>query len=144
MDQKTTRDLEQILKSKRKTEQLEEYLETLPEEQPHASFRDYYQSLAKVKAMSAADIVAKSGIERTYYYQLMNGTRNPGRDKIITLCIAAGLTVKETQRALEIAQEGILYAKARRDAILIFGMETRLSMTDTNELLEQFGEALLL
>lgn len=103
MDQKTTRDLEQILKSKRRTEQLEEYLETLPEEQPCASFRDYYQSLAKVQSMSAADIVAKSGIERTYYYQLMNGTRNPGRDKIITLCIAAGLTVKETQRALEIA-----------------------------------------
>ena len=143
MDEKNTRELEDVLKKTKHTDALETYLDRLPDEAPHTAFRDYFQSLDAVKKTDASDIIAKSGIERTYYYQLMNGTRNPGRDKILVLSIAASLSLKEIQRGLAIAGQGGLYAKNRRDAIIIFCIERKLSNTDTNELLEQFGETLL-
>lgn len=143
MDQKTTRELEEVLKNTKDADMLEDYLEELPTLQPYETFREYYKDIIKDKELDNTDLIQKSGIERTYYYQLMNGTRSPGRDKILLLCITAGFTLKETQRALEIANAGTLYSKNRRDAILIFCIERKLNMIDTNELLDQFGESLL-
>ncbi|MBR5970389.1 MAG: XRE family transcriptional regulator [Lachnospiraceae bacterium] len=143
MDEKTTSELEAILKNKKVLTQLEAFLDDLDEAQYPDAFRDYFFSLDKVRALSAADLIGKSGIERTYFYQLQRGERQPGRDKILALSIAAHLTLKETQRALEISGCGILYVKNRRDAIIRFCIERKLSMTDSNELLEQFGEELI-
>ena len=81
----------------------------------------------------------KSEIDRTYAYQILNGTKpNPGRDKIIKLCIAGELSVKETTRALEIAKAGILYPREKRDAIILFAINNKLSVQDTNMLLDSY------
>ena len=41
-----------------------------------------------------------------------NGTKeNPGRDKILCLCIAARMDINEIRRALEISNCAILYAR---------------------------------
>ena len=68
--------------------------------------------------------IKESGLP-DYAYQIVNGTRsNPGREKIICLCIAAHMNITETKRALEIAQAGILYPKNIRDAIIIKHINT--------------------
>lgn len=54
--------------------------------------------------------------------------------------MAAGLSLAETQRALKIAGVPILYARNRRDAILIFSIHKGLSVIAANELLDQFDE----
>ena len=143
MDEKTTTELTRILKNTSNTTQLETYLDKLEEQCLPEAFRDYFFSLEAVKSLQAAELIGKSGIERPYFYQLQRGERKPGRDKALALCIAARLSLKETQRALEIAGINPLYSRNRRDAIIIFCIERRLTMTDTNELLEQFGEALV-
>ena len=143
MDEKTTSELTRILKNTSNTTQLETYLDKLEEQRLPEAFRDYFFSLEAVKSLQAAELIGKSGIERTYFYQLQRGERKPGRDKALALCIAARLSLKETQRALEIAGINPLYSRNRRDAIIIFCIERRLTMTDTNELLEQFGEELV-
>ena len=143
MDEKTTNELTQILKNTSNTTQLETYLDQLEEQRFPEAFRAYFFSLEAVKKMQSSELIGKSGIERTYFYQLQRGERKPGRDKVLALCIAARLSLKETQRALEVASINTLYSKNRRDAIIIFCIERRLTMTDTNELLEQFGEALI-
>ena len=133
----------QVLTHLTEQSELNEYLEDL--EKPAAdSFLDYYNSFPQVQAMSKAALLQKSGLNRTTFYHIMNGNRQPGRDHIIALCLAAGLTVAETQRALEVTEHGILYSRNRRDAILIFCMNRGItSHMDVNELLDQFGEPLL-
>lgn len=138
---KPTAELLDILKSAQSAETLETYLDDLAE--GHGSFADYYAALPAVRALSSRTLIARSGIERTYFYQLLNGRRQPGRDKIIALCLAAHLDLTATQRGLEIAQAGVLYPKNRRDAILIFAVKNRLTPLDANELLDQFGEEVL-
>ena len=107
---------------------------------PPQTFSAYFLSLDKVKQMTRVEIIRKSGLERTYAYQILNGTRLPGRDKVIALALASGLSLTETQRALEICSLGILYSRNRRDAILIFSVNRGITVQETQELLVEFGE----
>ena len=81
----------------------------------------------------------RSCIDRTYIYQIMDGSKRPGRDKIIAMAVACRMTLPECQRALEIAQEGILYAKSRRDSVVIYAINNKMDIMDLNGLLEQYG-----
>lgn len=139
MDQKSTNELMDILTNLDTSGGLASYV-SQPENFTKISFSDYYNSLPEVKGQKYTDLIRKSGLERTYFYQIMNGRRTPGRDKVILLSLAAGLSLKEVQRALELTQLGILYSKNRRDAILIFSFTKKLGVSDTQELLEHFGE----
>ena len=67
------------------------------------------------------------------------GRDNPGKDKIIRLCLAAGLDLEETQRALKVSGMPILYPRDKKDATVIFAIEHGLSVISTNELLYQNG-----
>ena len=91
----------------------------------------------------AAELIAASQIQRNYGYQILNGTRKPSRDKVLALCLALRLNLPDTGRALTLAQLGQLYPKKRRDSILIFSLNKRLSVLQTNELLLEMKEELL-
>ena len=143
MDKHTTDKLTDILKSTGNTSELQDYMNKLEDIPTYISFQEYFNSLPQVESIEKAELIRKTGIERSYGYQLLKGTRSPGRDKIILFCIAAGLDLHETQRALKSAGEGVLYPRMRRDAILIFAINEALSITDTQELLDQFGEITL-
>lgn len=124
-------------------DKLSQYIDDLAVSSPERTFAEYYKSLDAVTRRSNTELIRRSGIERSYFYQLMDGRRQPGRDKVILLGIAAGLRLREVQRCLEIAGLGILYSRRRRDAILIFCIENQLPVEDTIELLEEFGERTL-
>lgn len=87
-----------------------------------------------------AEVVRQSNISRNYVYNILNGNRNPGRDKIIALCIGAGMNCGQINRALKIAKEGILYAKDERDARIMIAVNNGVkSVTELNLLLEGEG-----
>lgn len=143
MDQKTTQELLEVLNRVDSDPQLETYLDTLSEERYVRPFNEYFTSLPEVQALKRTELLQRSGIERTYFYQLMRGERRPGRNKAIALCLAAELSLPAVQRVLEICEHGILYSKNRRDAILIFCVNRTLPVTDADELLDRFGEKTL-
>ena len=130
---KKTEELMNVLVSADSEPELHDYLgglDPLP-----ADFAAYFTALPKVQARSKNELIRESGLDRTY------GSRKPSRDKIVALSLAAGLDLTETQRGLELTHEGILYAKNRRDAVLIYAVKNQLSVMAANELLAQFGEA---
>ena len=91
-------------------EDFEAYLNT--HTQTEFSFSQYYNSILHCKNISLAEAVKNSTLERHYAYQIVNGTKaNPGRDKILCLCIAACMDINEIRRALEISNCAILYAR---------------------------------
>ena len=83
-------------------------------------------------------MIAKSEIERTYGYQILSGLKNPGRDKVIALCISLGCELEDAQKALIFSGSAPLYSKNRRDAILVFALSRHLTVADTNTLLAEF------
>ena len=137
-----TGDLLNKLTSTDSPEDLDLYLEQIRDKYPK-DLSSYVKTILSEKSMSTADMQKKSGIDRTYIYQIMDGSKNPGRDKIIAIAIACEMTLAECQRALEIAQEGILYAKSRRDSLIIYAISKKLTIMELNALLEEHGRPVL-
>lgn len=140
MDESTTKKLADILSGVRSTQEMEKFMEKPKVADSFTSFREYYLSLPSVSEEDSAELIQRSGLERSYYYQVMKGTRTPGRDKILRLCLAAGLSLRETTRALELGGCAILYPKNRRDIIITVAVNQQASVDETNLLLYKYGE----
>ena len=119
---------------------MEEYMECPKITDHFRSFPEYYQSLPEVQTKESSELIKGSGLERSYYYQVMKGTRNPGRDKVLRLCLAAGLNLRKTTRALELSGNAVLYSRSRRDIILTVAVNPEAGVIDTNLLLDKYGE----
>lgn len=141
---KTTHELSETLGSAKTRSALDDYISSLSDHDVWSGFSDYFNTLDNVREIPAVDLISRAGIDRTYGYQILNGTRkNPGKDKILRLSLAAGLSLSETQRALEISGAPLLYSRNRRDAVIMFSINKGLDVFDTNELLDQFDEETL-
>lgn len=140
MDESTTRKLAEILSGVDTEKKMEEFLEQPKVADSFKNFPDYFRSLPEKNALTEGDLIRRSGIERSYYYQIMKGTKHPGRDKVLRLCIGAGLTLRETTRALELSGNAPLYPRNRRDIILTVAVNQHASVDDANLLLDKYGE----
>lgn len=75
-------------------------------------------------------------IPERYGYKLLSGEKTTRkRDVILRLTIAAGLTLKETQRMLHKYELPELYAKINRDALIMIAINEKKTILETNELL---------
>ena len=140
MRDSTTSDLARILSNIDSTKEMEQYMEIPKVADGFRSFPEYFQSLDKVKEMDRGELIRNSGLERSYFYQVMKGTRSSGRDKVLRLCLAAGLNLRQTTRALELSGNAALYARNRRDIILTVAVNQMADVDDTNLLLFRYGE----
>ena len=140
---KTTRELQAILQRAANEKDLHNYVETIGMDPPAESFAELFCSLPQVQAADNAKMIIDTNIERTYFYQIVNGTRKPGRDKLLLLCLSARLGSDDTRRCLEANGSALLYSRDRRDAIVLFALQKGLGAAETNELLDEFGEEIL-
>ena len=140
MDESTTKKLAEILANIDDNKKMDEFLTHPNVTDSYTNFKDYYKSLPVVHELTDSDIIEISGIEKSYYYQIMKGTRKPSRDKVLRMCIAVGLSMRETTRALELNESATLYSKNRRDIIITVAINQRLNIIDTNILLDKYNE----
>lgn len=144
MNRKSTHELSETLEEISTSSGLSEYLRNLDDgNTAPETFHDFFLSLPEGNRYSFPELITRSGIERTYFYQIMSGKRKPGRDKVLILCLAAGLSLDDTQHALACGQLSQLYVRDRRDAVLIFALNNHLTVQDTQELLSEFHEKIL-
>lgn len=137
--QETTERLENILKNVKSQKDTEEYL-VEHTGGGYSTFSSYMNEYIGTNSISVPDMIKRSNINRNYVYNILNGNRNPGRDKIIALCVGAGMNCKEINRGLKIAQEGVLYAKNERDAIIMISVNRGIKdVLQINLLLDEKG-----
>lgn len=139
MSEKNTTELLNRLKSTTDIKELENYINSI-DNYNYTDFAKYILSKCDEKGIKKSILIQNAGISRTYGYQILNGDKNPSRDKIIKLCISAKLNLDETERALAIAKVGKLYAKDPRDSAIIFAINKGLSVMDTNNFLFNLNE----
>ena len=106
---------------------------------------EYLEKILAEKNLSKHEVIEHSGLNREYAYHIFSGKKNnPSRPKILALAIALGLNLDEVQYLLRYAGQGILYPRNDWDAVIISAVEQKLSVIQTNELLHDLGETLLL
>lgn len=140
IDESTTKKLTDILSKIDDTKAMENFMDNPKVTDSYKSFTEYFRSLPAVKKITDSELITLSGIEKSYYYQIFKGSRNPSRDKVLRLCIGAGLSMRETTRALELSQLAPLYPKNRRDIIISVAINQHASVLDTDMLLDKYSE----
>lgn len=103
------------------------------------SLPEHLKLLLKQKGISRADVVRDSLLNRTYVYQILDGRRMPSRNKLIAVAFGMHLSDEETQAMLKLAGYRKLYAKDKRDAVLLFSLNQKKNIEETNELLYDYG-----
>ena len=140
---KTTNTLTNILK-KTKPEHLDTYFKNNAEEvlEQDNPFAAYMRSTVREKGLRFQEVFLRADVSEGYGYKLISGEKHTRqRDTILKLCLGAGFTLYETQRALKIYGMSPLYARFPRDAVLISAISsgTR-EPAEINRLLEQNGQ----
>ena len=101
------------------------------------------EELYRTRMMPKAELARRSGMSTVYLHQIFSGKRNPSRDRVLCFCLDLGATVEETQRLLEQGSLARLYARNRRDAILIHALAHKTPLQEVNDILFQAGEETL-
>ncbi|MCL2559877.1 MAG: hypothetical protein FWE07_05260 [Turicibacter sp.] len=123
-----------------------DYQEVVANTEPlfiHSTLAEYLNELLVVKQLKKADVILKSGLERTYAYQIFSGKKAPARDKLIALAIGMQLTFEEVQNLFKVNGYAQLYPKNKRDNIIIFALYKGQSMMTLNDNLLTMGEAIV-
>lgn len=101
---------------------------------------DYIRQKMTEKGITTKDLIIKTALSQSHIYQILGGTRTPGRDILINIALALSLTLEKTQRLLLIGRAGELYPRVRRDAALICCIEQRLGLIETSDFLQSISE----
>lgn len=126
-----------------KSENLDCYIKANHELLKKQSVADCVNQIISYKGLTRADVAKASGLNVIYAYQVMAGSRNPTRDKLLCLCWAMGLTIDEVQELLKRCGYAALYPRRKRDAVILFAWEKGTGILDINETLFQHGEKTL-
>ena len=137
---KSTQDLLEILKG---TAQPKDYIEKEKDNLIKMELHEYIQNILNSKGISNGQLIKNSGLDRNYTYQILSGDKKPSRDKVLAICFALKLSFEEIQNLLKATGYPILYARIKRDSIIIFALQHNITLTDTNELLFDLGHSLI-
>ena len=114
---------------------IEDYLEKNKEQMITKSLSEHLNTLLAKKGISRADVVRNSQLDRAYVYQIFSGEKTPSRDKLIAIAFGLRLTDDETQKMLKLSGNRELYARDKRDALILFSIHQKKTIYETNELL---------
>lgn len=104
---------------------------------------EYLARMLQAYGRTPVQLIHRTCLSKSFVYQILDGTRVPGRDVLLRMAFAIGLNLDETQRLLTIAGRGVLYPRVRRDAVVIFCLRKHRTLEQANDLLEEIGESLL-
>ena len=140
--QKSTDELLKILNAE---EEIESYIEENNEDLINLSLSDYLDDMLKKYNISKNEAINNSALNQIYGYQIFDGKKkSPSRDKLIQLIFGLGLDVTDAQRLLKIAGVNELYPRIKRDSIIIFAINKKVSVSECDELLFELGEETIL
>ena len=89
-------------------------------------FSTYITDMIKQKGFKIIDVIYKADLGESNGRHIIGGQTNcRNRDTILRICIATELDLTETNRALKLCNMAPLYAKNKRDAIIIVAINNK-------------------
>ncbi len=126
---KTTGDLLQELKD---TAHIRDYIKTNEPAFVATDFAKELKRLFEGQGRNKAEIAREAGISDIYLYQIFSGKRVPTRDRLICICMGMHLPVEDAQRLFRLCGHAQLYARDRRDAVILHGLLHSKSIQEVN------------
>lgn len=129
MQQKSTQELLNALSG---AASLEQFLEENRDQFDPRHLSEFLQQYMQEKGVKRGNVIRASQLNEVYAYQILNGTKEPARDKVLCLLLAIGVTVQQAQTLLKVCGYAPLYAKDKRDCVLLYAIEHQWSVVEAN------------
>lgn len=98
----------------------------------------YILDIASKKKIDKKEIIRTVNLNTGYVYEIFRQEKRPNRDKLFHFIFALRLDTKETQTMLKRCGYAALYGKNPRDSVIMFCLNRKKSLIDTNILLHQY------
>lgn len=122
-------------------ELVEEPIEAVTDgDYPQEGFVSWVRTLIDGRGLSRVDIIKASHLNPTFGYQILSGTRNASRDKLLQLSFGMGLDIDEASHMLELREFARLRPDRRRDAVIGWHLAHGRSLAECDDLLWRLGE----
>lgn len=101
-----------------------------------ANYNNYIKDLIYGRGLTIREALRFAGMKESYGRKVINGEKSSNRDNVLRVCISAGFTLKETNRVLKLNNMRSLYAKDKRDAVIMLAINDGVSSTyDVDDML---------
>ena len=134
------RDTDELMAEVQEAASLKSFLAGNEENFQSADVAELLGEMIRKKKLRKAALAKRAGMSEVYLHQILAGHRRPSRTRLICLGIGMGATLEECQELLRHSEEAILYAKSRRDAIIIYGISRGMDLFAINDMLFDAGE----
>lgn len=107
------------------------------------SLADYLEKMMDKYDTKKSEILRRAElIGNTYGYELFQkqNKKRFSRDIILRVCVGFPLTLEETQMALRLSKTAELYARNKRDSLIMLGIHRKYSLSEIDALLIEHGE----
>jgi len=132
-----------LMQELKNSKQIEKFMSDNEQELQVPALHKHLNSLLQKKAYFKADFIKKSGLDRSYAYHILAGHKQPSRDKLIIMALTLELSLLEVQQLLKYAGFRELYVRDKRDGLIIYAINNKLTVLRTNELLHDFSKDIL-
>ncbi len=139
------KDTDELMNDLNEAKDIKSFLAENGDELRNIDLKTYLAELLKKKNLTRADVVKNSGMDKSYAYHIIDGTRkNPGRDKVLALAFGFKADLKEAQRMLYYAGKNLLYPRSARDSMIMMALKQGSTIMETDELLFKFQEEVII
>ena len=135
--ERNTDDLKQELMS---TPDLDQFIQNNQAYFIEKGLANYLQEILQKKKISKSSLAKRANISEVYLHQVFAGQRNLSRNRLLCVCIGLSATLDETQNLLQKGGHAQLYAKNKRDTVVMFGLLHRMDLDAINDRLLTVGE----
>lgn len=135
--EKSTELLQSELKNAKKPE---EFFAKNEESLKEKTVPEYLMEMLIQYDKEKSEVVSQAGLSGTYAYQIFDGRKSAGREKLIQMAFGFPLKLEETQRLLKLGGFSELYVKNKREAYIMYALEKGYDIQRLNELLFECGE----
>lgn len=123
---------------------LDTYLQEHADEFLNMDIAELLDQLYQSKSITKAELARRASISEVYLHQAFSGRRKPSRDRLLCLCVGLGVDLDETQTLLKRAGYAQMYAKFKRDTIIMYGIVHKFELSEINDKLFAENEKTLL
>jgi hypothetical protein len=132
-------DTEKVLNKLSGTKSITEFLDENKNAFDLLTIGEYIELELKNRNLTKASVIRKSGINKRFFFDILAGKKTPNRRYIIRLFLALGLNFLDAQWYLKACDYPQLYAKNKRDSIIIYCLNKKLSVSECNKMLNNVG-----
>ena len=134
---------DELMNEIKQTGEIKKFIENNSAEFADKQLHETLNDIITEKKLKKSEVIKGSGLNRVYAYQILAGKKSPSRDKLIAFCFGLQLDVDETNSLLKSSGMPMLYARNKRDSIIIFAINSGKSVFLANNLLFENGFEIL-